>query len=241
MQAAEARVFTPQAADAGGTLNGSGAQGYWRKTDGTIVFGSFTTNGFRVNTRKRFMPLMEYGEFTNDLNKRIGLDPMLDPYRLILEKGGIKEFTREQIVELGWHRKPHRVLQAQIDRLVAQGVPHEQALVAVIPQLAGFERTDVPCAICPGRVFNSEDELKRHEILHKDDVQTRRLGDAITQALAGGQAASTETFAPIVKMLAEAIQALSVSQAEMQANLANVASLVKGAVAAQSDTDTKKK
>jgi hypothetical protein len=234
MQAAESRIFTPQLAEAGGSLSGSGAQGYWRKPSGEIVFGSFTTNGFRVNTRKRFMPLMEYGEFTNDLHKRTKWDPMLDPYRPILERGGIKEFTREQIVEFGWHRKPHHVLAAQIERLVADGIPREQATVAVIPQLAGFERVDVPCSICPGRVFNSEDELKRHEILHKDDVQTRRLGDAITQALAGGQAAQNETMTPILKMLAEAIQSLSVNQAEIQANLANVASLVKGA------TDTKK-
>lgn len=240
MQRAEATVFTPAAADAGGSLNGSGAQIYWRKTDGTIVFGSGTVNGFRVNTRKRFLPLMEYGEFTNDVHRRIGWDPMLDPYRPLLERGGIKEFSREQVVELGWHRRPHRILQAQIDRLVAQGVPAAQALVAVIPQLDGFERTDVPCPLCPGRVFNSDDELSRHEILHKDDVQTRRLGDAISKALAGGQAASSETFAPIIKMLADAITKLSVGQAETQANLANMSALIQRAVAAEPVPTTKK-
>lgn len=233
MQAAETRVLTPAAADAGGSMNGSGAQGYWRKTDGDIVFGSYTVNGLRTNSRKKFVALMDYGEFTNDVNKRIGLDPMLDPYRLILEKGGIKEFTQGQIVELGWHRKPHRVLQAAIDRLVLQGVGKDVALVAVMPQLAGFTRVDVPCPICPGRVFNSDGELSRHEILHKDDVQTRRLGDAITHALAGGQTASNETFAPIIKMLADAITQLSVGQAETQANLANMTTLMQRVVAAE--------
>lgn len=241
MQAAESRVFTPASAEAGGSLSGSGAQGYWRKTNGDIVFGSYTVNGLRTNSRKKFVALMDYGEFTNDLNKRIGHDPMLDPYRLILERGGIKEFTRAQIVELGWHRKPHHVLQAAIDRLVAQGVSKSDALIAVIPQLAGFERVDVPCPICPGRVFNSDEELSRHEILHKDDVQTRRLGDAITHALQGGQAASNETFAPIIKMLADAITSLSVSQAETQANLANMNALMQRVVAADPTNDTRKK
>lgn len=222
----EQRVFTPAAADAGGSLSGSGAQGYWRKPDGTITFGAFTVNGLRTLTRKKFMPLYEYPQFTNDPNKAMRWDPMHDPYRLMLEAGGIKEFGLEQIVELGWHRKPHRVLQAQIDKLRATGVSAQEALETVIPQLRGFTRTDVPCPLCPGRVFNSEEELSSHDILHKEDVQTRRLGDAISKALTGGQAASTEAMAPVLQMLAQAIQSISVNQSEMQANLANTNTLI---------------
>lgn len=240
-QLADARIFTPAPADIGGTLSGSGAQGYWRKKDGEITFGAFTVNGMRSYTRKKYLPLMDYPQFTNDKNKATGFDPMLDPFRPLLERGGIKEFALPQIVELGWHRKPHRILQAQVDRLVNMGHSAQEALEAVIPQLVGFERVDVPCPLCPGRVFNSDDELSRHEILHKDDVQTRRLGDAITKALSGSQAASNDTLAPIVKMLADAISALSVNQSETTAALANTQALIARTLAAGETSDTPKK
>jgi hypothetical protein len=239
-QLAESRVFTPPAADSGGSLSGAGAQGYWKKPDGTIVWGAYTVNGMRSYTRKRFMPLFEYPQFTNDLNKRTGFDPMHDSYRLILERGGIKEFGLAQIVELGWHRKPHRVLQAQIQRLIDRGASEQEAMETVIPQLRGFVRVDVPCLLCPGKVLNSEDELARHEILHKEDVQTRRLSESISQAVTGGQAASTEALAPVLRMLADAITTISANQAETQANLANTNALIARLLADREPPSAKK-
>ncbi len=235
------RVFTPQPADMGGSMGGAGAQGYWRKTDGYISFGSYTVNGMRTYTRKRFIPLMDYPQFTNDKNKATGFDPMTDGFRPLLEHGGIREFGLAQIVELGWHRKPHKILQAAIDRVAATGASPQEALETVIPQLKGFERVDVPCILCKGRVFNSEDELSSHEVLHKDDVQTRRLSDSISQALTGGQAASTEAMAPVLQMLAQAITSLSSSQAETQANLANTNALIARMLQANESVEPKKK
>jgi len=220
-----------------GNRDGSGMQGYWKKPDGTITFGSYTVNGMRSYTIKGFMPLSQYGQFTTAFDARRRLDPMIDPYRHMLEQGGIKEVTQAQIVELGWHRKPHAVLARAMQRLMEQGYWESEALTTIMPQLKGFERRDVLCQTCPGRVFNSQDELERHEIIHREDVQTRRLGESISSALAG----SAQANEPILKMLAEAIQMLSINVAEereeRKALSANVKALLNNTPAAQSTTD----
>lgn len=206
----------------------SGRQSYWRKPDGTIVFLSCTANGLKSYTKKKFTLLPDYGEFTTAFDSARRLDIMVDPYRLILERGGIKEFSREQIVELGWHRTPHVILRHAISALIGSGLSESEAMLAVMPQLRDFERVDVPCKLCPGRVFNSESELEHHEILHREDVQTRRMTDGIAKAIAGAQAGQTESFAPILQMLAQAIQTLADGQADQRLLLDNITSMVKG-------------
>ncbi len=230
--AAAARQLEIVRPDVESTKGSSGLQCYWRKPDGTITFGSCTANGLKSYTKKKFVMLADYGEFPTSFDSVRRWDVMTDPYRLILERGGISEFTREQIVELGWHRAPHMILRHAINALVGTGLSEAEATLAIMPQLKGFDRLDVPCKLCPGRVFNTEAELEHHEVLHREDVQTRRMTDGISNALAGSQAASTETLAPILKMLAEAISSLAVGQAEQRTAIDNIKALVTKAEAA---------
>ncbi len=202
-----------------------GLNGYWRKADGDIQLLDGGPNGFSVYVRKKWTFLEEYGLYS--LTPTRNWNPMTDPYRPILLKGGIKEFRRAQIVELGWHRKPHPVIQKQIDVLVQAGVEPRKALDVAMPQLEGYEWETYHCPSpsCRGREFNAESELRSHEVLHREDVKTRQLGDAIATAVSSGQAASTETLAPLLKGIAEVVQTLAQAQAqdrderrELQAN-----------------------
>lgn len=197
-----------------------GLNAYWRRADGGIALVDGGPNGMQTYTRKKWTFLGEYGLWS--LSRQGNWDPMNDPYRRILERGGIKEFALDQILELNWHRKPHPVLQRQIDALVTAGVASDVALEAVIPQLKGFERQDFPCpnASCRGRVFNDAASLNAHEIIHKQDVQTRQLGEAITKATMAGQAASAETMAEAIGAIASLVQRLAVGQEDMQKNFA---------------------
>jgi hypothetical protein len=115
-----------------------------------------------------------------------------DPYLGIIQRGGIHEFDAEQILDLTWQYRPgreatqsHRILWEQIDALIAQGVPEADAILTVIPQLAGRDLTIQTCEACgPDRRFRDAESVRQHRsIMHKDDVQTVGTRDAIAQAL----------------------------------------------------------
>jgi hypothetical protein len=215
------REFTARAEGEGdhpSSLPDIGLSGYWKKPNGEIVLLDSGPNGMQAYTRKRWMLLPEYGQWS--LSPQRGWQPMTDPYRKILEFGGIREFTREQIVELHWHTRPHPVLQRKIDVFVQSGMDKRAALDAVIPQLAGYEWEVFRCGnpACRDRAFNSESELRGHEVLHREDVRTREMSNAISTAISGSQAANMESLAPALTAIAEVVQSLAVSQVEMQKN-----------------------
>ena len=214
-------------ADREGEKGDIGLNAYWRRADGGIALVDGGPNGMQVYPKKKWTYLGEYGQWS--LTRQGNWDPMNNPYQKILERGGVKEFSLDQIVELNWHRKPHPVLKRQMDALITAGVTEEAAFVAVMPQLKGFTREDFLCpnSSCRGRVFNTQGDLNAHEIIHKQDVQTRQLGEAITKATMAGQAASAETMSEALSAIAQVVQSLAVSQQDMQKNfaalLANVA------------------
>lgn len=121
-----------------------------------------------------------------------------DVYRGIIYDGGLHEFDAPQIMELCWHLRPgidasdsHRVIWRDVDRLIGQGTEEADAIVAVMPQLAGVKIEKASCEACPGRQFKDGEAVRQHRsVMHKEDVQTMGTRDAIAQALQAGSGSS---------------------------------------------------
>lgn len=207
-------IFTPPPMSApderAGSMPGTnGTHGYWRKLDGWICVRGMGAAEMRAGVTVGRAPLMQYGEF-DTANGRGGWDTTRDPYRQILERGGIGEFPLSQILELNWHRRPHPILAARCQELVRlRSLTAEEALAEVIPQLRGFHREDFPCVMCPGRQpFNGEADLLRHEIMHQEDVRQRQLGRSIQDAILAAQAGNTAALVPLLQQFAQSSQAV---------------------------------
>jgi hypothetical protein len=137
-----------------------------------------------------------------------------DVYLGIIQRGGLHEFDAEQIVELTWHYRPgreatqsHRLIWAEIDKMIAQGIAEPDAIVAVIPQVAGRDLTIQTCEACgPDRRFKDAESVRQHRaIMHKEDVQTVGTRDAIVQALqaGGGSGSGMDRLADSMAALVE--------------------------------------
>jgi hypothetical protein len=146
---------------------------------------------FMRQVRKGMQPLPEYGEFFPEAVKYKGQawQYQSNPYRLLLLKGGAKEFSVGQLVELGWHRKPP-----------IKGIE--------FPQLAGLTFEDHVCATCR-KVYKSVEDLQAHEsIAHATLSSHKALGRQLAEATQGVVAGSNESMARALEMLAGAIGAL---------------------------------
>lgn len=212
------QIFTPTDETAQGGLRdqrGSAPYCYWRKpervdpdtgavTPGDIVFGQAGANGVRTKTRLRFIMLPQYGEYPFN-SGRGGWDPLIDPYLRLLEKGGIREFSAAQIKEHQWHIRPHRVLRRQIEAYEQQGLSREQALLQVMPQLAGEDLTvhRCPSSGCP-RTFISQSHVDKHAgIAHKEELRNRDLQNAIAKAITGSAEGSATAFRDVILILGQ--------------------------------------
>lgn len=118
-----------------------------------------------------------------------------DKFLAIIMDGGLHEFDREQIVDLFWHYRPgrdaprsHRLIWEQIDRLIGQGLSEDEAVLTVMPQIDGVDRTPQTCEACgPDRYFRDAESVRRHRsVMHPDDVQTVGTREAIAQAISAG-------------------------------------------------------
>lgn len=115
-----------------------------------------------------------------------------DPYLGIVQRGGIHEFDAEQILEMQWQFPPgqdaggaHRFLWERIGGLMRAGLSQDDAILNVMPQLAGHDLNDYPCALCPGRHFTKPEHRDAHRsVMHKENVQTEGTRDAVAAALA---------------------------------------------------------
>jgi len=171
---------------------------YWRipeRTDAQGVVSHARIVGkpawpveFMRQVRKGMEPLSQYGEFYPERTSYQGQSWQYNsnPYRLLLLKGGAKEFSIGQLVELGWHRKPP-----------IKGL--------VFPQLAGFEYEDHTCATCR-KVYKSVEDLQAHEsIAHSTLSSHKALGRQLAEATQGVMAGSNDAMARALEMLAGAI------------------------------------
>ena len=202
----DAEIYTP--GRAGTDIGGStGKHGYWRRPDGWICIHGMGASELRASIQVGRAPLVAYGEF-DMANGRGGWNPQQDPYRWLLEHGGIGELPVDQVLQLGWHRTPHPFLAQQVQQLQRSGVSRDEAIRVVIPQLRGVELEDHPCILCPGRApFNSEANLRSHEIIHREDVRQRELGRSIQDAILAAQAGNTQALLPLLKQMVENNQA----------------------------------
>lgn len=126
---------------------GRGRHGYYKKPDGWIVVAATTPSNRRDYEYKGFIYLPQYGEFVNgSAQPRAAAkerdargnpwNPALEPWRLIFQRGGAKEFPVDQIIAYRWHiHPPYREVQ--------------------FPQLAGNEITNYGCPECDKGIFSS--------------------------------------------------------------------------------------
>lgn len=126
---------------------GKGLHGYYRNIRGWIVVQS-TTPSNRSGTEfkgGRFLP--QYGEFINGTSggaakaqddRGMPWNAADEPWRLILQRGGAREFPVEQVLAYRWHiRPPYREVE--------------------FPQLEGVEVHDLYCPECDKGIFSSTD------------------------------------------------------------------------------------
>jgi hypothetical protein len=200
--------------DKEGRMGGGGTWCYWRKPaftdrDGKtsaawIVAKPAWPSEFMRQMRKGWTPLMQYGEFHPDFIKFKGQSWHFhrDPYRLLLLKGGAGEFGKEQVKELGWHRKPPMGME--------------------FPQLADDQDVDVVCATC-GKKYLTMEDLQRHEqISHRELSSHKELGRQIGEATSGVMAGP---MADAFKLLADAVTGIAERQ---QATDARMLALLEG-------------
>ncbi len=199
--------------DAGGTERGSLPWIYWRGKNGWITYGMGWPTEVARKTRLGCTPLYTYGQFFAGGNKALPYKdsttgeprvlhnwrPIQDPYRYILIQGGAKEFCVEQILELGWHRKPP-----------LPGV--------IFPQLALSTQVDVQCPACR-RWFLSDSDRSRHEsVMHKDTSQQSSLA----RELAAATSQYTGPLAEVLKIIVGQQATFAASLAAQQAMMAEL-------------------
>jgi hypothetical protein len=164
---------------------------YWKKPEnqangepcieaGWVTIGSANPIEIDRQEEKGMIPLRKYGKFAYPFDRASGVDVSRERYKIILQSGGAHEFPVEQILELGWHRRPPY-----------RGVK--------FPQLRGVEIHDVRCPVCR-RVFLNGDLLAKHEsVVHRERSTNNQLARAIADANQSGNAPVAEAL----KLLAE--------------------------------------
>lgn len=144
-----------------------------------------------------------------------------DPYLAIIQRGGGFEFDAAQIIDLQWHYRPdiaatrsHRLIWDEIDRLIRQGASEDDAVLEVVPQLAGVDRTIQTCEACgPDRRFRDAESVRMHRsIMHPSDVQSVGTREAIAQALQAGGGSMERLIEQVMTQNALLTEMLNASQ-----------------------------
>lgn len=189
---------------------------YFRVPDRRMARGRITLleNGQNATERvmyRDYQLLRQYGSYHGA--NHVGDWQRNDVYLGIVLDGGLGEFDAEQVQELCWYVRPgrdasesHRVIWQQIDRLIAQGMSEQDAVLAVLPQMAGRDLAEYTCEACgTDRHFPGPDALRQHRsVMHKEDVQTLGTRDAIAQALtAAGGGAGLDRLAEAMTQMVE--------------------------------------
>lgn len=193
--------------------------GYWRLPDdrmerGRIVIAQYGRNADDQIDIDGHQRLRRYGEYKSNGGPG-AWQPWRDPWLGIVQRNGLREFDRQQIIDLGWHRRPkrsdhesHKQIWQRVDALMTeQGMAEREALDRVFPQLAGVAFTDAGCNLCPARVFaNLEQKHKHDAVAHKEEVRSRETREAIAAAISESGQSNTELLSAltnVVTMLAQ--------------------------------------
>ncbi len=189
--------------------------GYWRKPDGYITTAPNWPTEYMMQIDEGWTSLKKYGEF---LLQQSGWNVNREPYRLIFQNGGAREFTPEQVVSHNWHRRP----------------PYKGVK---FPQLDRDLVAEVTCKFCR-KVFASygvdamhsvDANLARHEsVAHKEAAQNAGLARALKDGLLDPKAAAAMPTADLSAIIAQMAETQSLilqllAQRETPAPLARVA------------------
>lgn len=171
-QAVQAPSLYPEVAEVK-TPPGRGEHGYYRKAGNGWIVTAPIWHTFRADMEYKgceFLP--RYGAFTIDQpwgtpNKDATgarFNSALEPWRIIFQKGGAKEFPVEQVIAFRWHiNSPYAEVK--------------------FPQLEGVEVHDLWCPECESVVFSAlsergaVDQLRRHLTSGKDNAHSYKPGD----------------------------------------------------------------
>ena len=126
---------------------------YWRKPDGWIVAAPGWPQEYAKRVRQGWEALPQYGTFTpgqvsKDI-RGIRFNPHLEPWRVICQKGGAKEFPLEQVIAFNWHLAP----------------PYKEV---ELPQLEGVEVDVLDCPECNVQPFHDPQHLAQHLRIRHD-------------------------------------------------------------------------
>lgn len=184
--------------DREGRQGGNDIWMYWRIPERTDDDGNYQAHRivgkpawpveFMRQVRKGWTPLPQYGEFFPERITYKGQSWFYQqsPYRLILLKGGVHEFSREQILELGWDRRsPIKGLE--------------------FPQLEGEPVVRHECSVCHKKYLTVEDLQSHESIAHATLSSHRALGRQLAEATQSVMAGSNEQMAKAFELLAGAI------------------------------------
>ncbi len=175
---------------------------YWRKKDGWIVVQQTDASSWqKLYLLRGWQPLRQYGLFVlND--KKSGFDAR-DQYAFLLRHGGKDEFGIEQVIELGWHRRPPRDDAGEPYRW-PQHFQYDEKTGAVkrtdegqTVLADGSVLPEAQCGVC-GQWRRDRERLKEHEgIAHKQTAAQSELGRIIKDGTTG-------EMAGVMKALVEA-------------------------------------
>ncbi len=196
---------------------------YYRVPDRRMPRGRITllqngNNAMEMIEHRGYQSLRpKYGGYKSA--NQIGDWQRSDPYLGIVQRGGLHEFDAQQIHDLKWHHTPtqdatttHLVVAQHIQSRVNAGATRDEAILAVLPQLAGWDIAEYPCALCPGRIggpFATLANLEAHRsVQHRENVQTEGTRDAVAAAL--------QTSGGDMSKLIEALTAVAAGLAAQQ-------------------------
>lgn len=116
---------------------------YWRLENDWIAHGEAHAAAWAQRMKRAHTPLQQYGQFAYSRNSIDAdgepWDARAQPWRMIFQKGGAKEFCLDQIFEHNWHlRAPYREVE--------------------FPQLEGIYWEAYECPECERGVFTSREE-----------------------------------------------------------------------------------
>lgn len=155
----EAPSLYPEVREAAGPP-GRGKHGYYKSEKGWVLVASTTPSNRADWEYKGYTFLPQYGEFINGTNqpgakqkerdaRGLPWNPAIEPYRLIFQKDGAKEFPAAQVIAYRWHIRP----------------PYREV---TFPQLEGLDITNYQCPECNKGLFSSTsaaeaaEQLKTH-------------------------------------------------------------------------------
>jgi len=192
---------------------------YCRFPDGSIIPCDASPMELMKKINRGIQVLNDYGQFGSNAYY------MEHPFEPLLQAGGAREFTVQQIVELGYHLRPPLIPTCEQhvgmskDHLSHTGRPlagsakaqgcWRGARPAWFPQLEGVDLPEAPepCDApgCDRGDFPTIEARRQHQsVMHADLRQQRELGDAIVAGLqrsgviSGGNAHSAEAIATAV-------------------------------------------